>query len=196
MTTLRGMARSAIRSENELWTTLFVLIYEPVFFADVSNAWPAPLLGRPADLGTPDFLARRQSHLRAHHAVLDAHGPGPALAEAWRKRFGQRISGVHWHRWDLSELVEVVESLGLDALQAVLLPFLERWRNAARGLPDLVVLPGSPTTVGGEELHAGLTFVEVKGPGDTMRDAQRWWLDHLRGAGIAAEVWRVKPAQG
>ena len=184
MTSLRGMARSAIRSENELWTTLFVLIYEPVFFADVSNAWPAPLLGRPADLGTSDFLARRQPHLSAHLAFLDAHGPGAALTEAWHKRYGQRISGVHWHRWELSELVEVVESLGLDALRAVLLPFLKSWRKAARGLPDLLVLPGPPSSVGGEDLHGGLTFVEVKGPGDSIRDAQRWWLDRLRGAGM------------
>ena len=193
---LKAMGRAAIRSENELWTTLFVLIYEPVFFADIDNAWPAPLLSRPADLGTPSFISRRKSQLTAHHALLEAQGAGPVLTEAWNKRYGQRISGVYWRRWQLRELVEVVESLGVEALRAVLFPFLKTWRQAAKGLPDLVILPGPTTTVGGEPVSAGLTFVEIKGPGDTIRDAQRWWLGRLRGAGIAAEVWRVEPAQG
>ena len=39
-----------------------------------------------------------------------------------------------------------------------------------------------------------LVFVEVKGPGDSIRDAQRWWAGRLRRCGIVSEVWRVKPA--
>ena len=188
--------RKTIRSENDLWTTLFVLLYEPVFFADIPGSWPAPFLARPTDLGLPSFVERRRNQIDFRHKEFETKEPGTLLTQAWNARFGQRISGVHWNRWHLNDLVNIVNTLGVVALRAVLEPFLHQWRRAARGLPDLVLLPGQSQPIGGTELSCDLTFVEVKGPGDSIRDAQRWWLAVLRDAGIRAEVWRVNPAQG
>jgi hypothetical protein len=37
-------------------------------------------------------------------------------------------------------------------------------------------------------------LAEVKGPGDTLRDAQAVWLDLLLQAGAPAELWTVERA--
>ena len=195
-TWLGGHGRKAYRSENELWTTLFVLAYEPVFFADVGGAWPAPLLTRPADLGTRAFVERRREHINVRHAEIHLLGAGAVVRKAWNERFGERISGVHWNRWTVDDLVCIADAIGTDALLELLSPFLYRWREAARGLPDLVLPPGVPLDIGGREVSPELVFVEVKGPGDSIRDAQRWWTGTLRGCGIRTEVWRVQPTQG
>jgi|GEM_PF-2152512 len=192
-----GMSgRDAFRSENALWTTLFALTYEPVLFADVSGAWPAPMLTKPADLGTDSFAARRQDLIEEQNAEMLKRGPGVLVTEGWTSRFGQRISGVYWHRWSVDDLAEIAEAIGPTALQAVLDPFLRGWRSAAKGLPDVVLPPGPAVEIDGEQLSEGLLFVEIKGPGDSIRDEQRWWLKTLRSCGIRSEVWRIQPTHG
>jgi hypothetical protein len=48
------------------------------------------------------------------------------------------------------------------------------------GLPDLVVFDAE-----------GLSLVEVKGPGDTLRLAQRLWHDHLLKGGVRVKLAKI-----
>ena len=63
------------------------------------------------------------------------------------------------------------------------------------GLPDLVVCPGPAVRLPDafpSQLPEGLLLAEVKGPGDTLRDAQVVWIDHLLARGATVEVWKVE----
>lgn len=94
---------------------------------------------------------------------------------------------------DVATAASLVEGLGGDGVTAVLEPLLVfGWAEAA-GLPDWVVLAGDAVQVDARpsRLDGAARFVEVKGPGDSLSDAQRVWLDRLLGAGLAAEVWHV-----
>ena len=78
---------------------------------------------------------------------------------------------------------------------AVMEAFLDHGGYAFSGLPDLVVLPGPDITVDGlfpARLGPELHLVEVKGPGDSVRDEQAIWFDRLVDAGVSVELWRVQ----
>ena len=67
---------------------------------------------------------------------------------------------------------------------------------ARNGLPDLLVLPGSPGRLEDcfpGRLPATVLFIEVKSPNDQLRDGQMVWLDRLLRWGAKAEVWDVEP---
>ena len=80
------------------------------------------------------------------------------------------------------------------ALVAILERLLHEGWQAARGLPDLILLPGPPIVLESfpRRLGSELCLVELKSPKDTLSDAQRFWLHTLIKEGSRAEVWRVE----
>ena len=193
---LQGVGRDAFHGENTFWTSLFALLYEPVFFAPVAGMWPAPLMTKPMDLGYPQFAAARAREIEFHHETLAKVGIRTWLEDAWRRRYGQRIAGVDWRTFTVDQLTSVAEDIGLEKVKAVLRPFLTNWRDASRGLPDIVVCGGSAVEVARAPLTERPMLIEVKGPTDTLRDAQRWWIGYLKAAGIDVEVWRIEASGG
>ena len=188
--------RTAIHGENILWTTLFGLLYHTALFAPVDGMLPSPHLSRPMDLGTPEFGIRR-SHIIAKINALILDGQACTLVEtAWHDRLGQHIAGVSWSKWSLYLLVAVVKSFSAGGLLAIMKPFIQSWNSAQRGLPDLVVLPGPAVRDGNFQIGSHTVMAELKGPGDTTRDHQVWWLQTLRTAGISAQLWRVSQGGG
>ena len=113
---------------------------------------------------------------------------GPPVWFADQRRFGCWVPLA-----DRSALADGLGPSGLAGLLEVLLD--DGWR-ATRGFPDLAVLPGEPVKLAGafpSRVGEGLVLMEVKGPGDTLSDDQRVWLDRLVGLGIPCEVVRVAP---
>lgn len=192
---LGAHGRTAVHAENGLWTTLFALAFHEAYFLPVPGALPSRWLSGPLDLGSPGFRDRRAPTLDRLLAALRA-GEGPtriAAADArWR---GTRLAGA---RWEIAPevLVAVADGLGGPALADVLEVLLQRGWRAARGLPDLAILPGDPVVLPHAvpaRLGPGLLLAEVKGPGDTVRDAQALWFHRLRSAGAPIALWEVRP---
>jgi hypothetical protein len=191
---VRALApRRALHGENALWTTLFGLTLEELLWLPVPGMLPARYLSGPLDLGTPAFAEQRRAAFEA--ALEDVRGGGaPArIAAAWEARHGARVRGVAWELTDLATLQDAARGLGAAVLERVLRRLGEEGWGAARGLPDLLVLPGPPTRLDGvpATVGPGALLAEIKGPGDTLRDAQKVWLDQLRDAGAAVEIWSV-----
>lgn len=187
--------RAAIWGENTLWTTLFGLLFADLYGLPVPGMLPTRLLAGPLDLGTPAFAARRAGPVRARLEALGA-GEGAALLARHHTRYaGCALAGVRWELAPLPQLVDVVEGLGPRALCAAVQLLLDQGWAAARGLPDLVVLPGPAVRLPGglpAQLPEALLLAEVKGPSDSLRDEQRVWHDQLLAAGVRVELWRVK----
>lgn len=189
--------RVALHGENDLWTTLFGLLFREALFAPVPGMLPTPLLAAPLDLGTPGFYTRRAALLEQILAALGAgEGPGRLEAELARSA-GLAIRGVRWDLFSPETLLGLAGALPGPALAATMRFFAEDWAGAVGGLPDLCLLPGPAVPLPGAEpaaLPEGLLFVEVKGPTDALRDAQRIWHDRLLSAGVPVEIWWVEAA--
>ncbi|TVQ92199.1 MAG: hypothetical protein EA397_07515 [Deltaproteobacteria bacterium] len=194
---LLAHGRRALRCEGGLVRTLFALLFAEAMFAPIPGALPVPRLSGPLDLGGPRFSCRRPRWI---FEVLDEIAAGRApcrLAEACERYAGVRLAGVSMALEPADSLVEVAQALGPEGLRALLLPLLREGLRAAAGLPDLLVLPGPRARLEGafpSTLRPELCLVEVKGPGDSLRDAQRIWIDRLLRAGLSVEVWRVRPS--
>ena len=77
-----------------------------------------------------------------------------------------------------------MEALGGCVVAAICQTLALDYAGTCHGAPDLLLLsPGPP---------ARARFVEVKGPGDSLRDAQLAWIDVLVRAGAEVEVAHVR----
>ncbi|MBN2797673.1 MAG: VRR-NUC domain-containing protein [Deltaproteobacteria bacterium] len=194
----RGGAQ-VLRGEGPLWTTLFALLFAEAYLLPIPGMLPVPRLSGPLDLGRPSFWERRRDAIAE---ILDAvdRGAGPSrVAEAEVRWRGVRLGGAQWSRLPAGVAAQVVEALGPSGVRAVMVPLLREGWRAAAGLPDLVVLCPRPTSLSEafpSRLGAGLHLIEVKGPGDSLRDGQRVWLDRLVRAGLSVELWAVRRGQG
>ena len=177
----------AFHVEGALWSTLFGLLYHDALFEPVHGMLPSPHLRAPLDLGTPEFRQRRASAVALVESDIRRGLAGKRLSIAWDQRYGQDIVGVHWRLMTKADLVRVADGLPSGALTSIMKTFSVDWWNAQRGWPDLVVLSRGNTAV---------RLVEVKGPSDSLRDAQRWWLAKLEQMGISNEVWSVVSIAG
>lgn len=188
--TLAALDRHALHAEGSLWATLFALIFAEAYFLPVPGALPVRFLSGPLDLGTPAF--RR----RPVHEILDAvrRGEAPGRIRAADARWrGVRLAGANWDLTDVETLAQIADGIGGPALADVLDRLVDDG-SATRGMPDLVVLPGPPVRIAGahpSRLPEGLLLAEVKGPGDTVRDAQRIWFDRLLRCGVEVELWEI-----
>lgn len=193
---VRALGREVHHGENELWSSLFGVLFRSVLFLPVPGMLPTPLLTGPLDLGTPGFYARRRDAIEALLAALAA-GEGPDRVRAESDSFGLAISGVRWDRFNIELLAAVAKGVGPRALAALMRVFAEDWRGSHRGLPDLVILPGPEASLPDAlpaSLSPELVLAEVKGPTDSLRDSQRVWFDRLLALGLRVELWWVERA--
>lgn len=192
---LAGLGRSTLRAEGGLLRTLFILLFREAVLASVPGQLPIAHLPGPLDLGRPAFAARRAGLVfRALDAIAAGQAPERIRASCDALQ-GVRIAGVSRDLTDPEPWVAAAESLGPKGLRTVLGPLLVHGFRAARGLPDLLLLRGPEVSLPGahpKRVGAGALWIEVKGPGDTLSDHQRVWLDRLQRAGVPAEVWRVR----
>ena len=190
--------RLACLAENALWTTLFALLFLDLYWLPVPDMLPTPWLDGPMDLGTPAFANNRRAAVQERLAALQA-GQGLALMQLHRERWrGQRVRGLSWQGWSDEVLDQVVQGVGSPGLCAIVERLLELGWSAARGLPDLALLPGEPLRLPGSVpagVGPGFLLVEVKGPGDSLRDDQQAWHDALARAQVPVEVWWVRPSE-
>jgi hypothetical protein len=193
---LEAHGRRVLRGEAPVFRTLVALLLSDALLLPVAGQLPVSHLRGPLDAWTPAFAARRPVAVwELWDAVVAGQGPG-WVADAGEAYLGVQLTGVR-AGIDVDDLVTLAEGLGPAGLLALLEPVLAWGRRAFGGLPDLVVLPGDEVRVDGAwpgRLGAGLHLVEVKGPGDSLREGQRVWLDRFTRAGVAAEVWQVTPA--
>lgn len=193
---LAGEGRRALHAEGGLWTTLYGLLLASAYFLPVPGMLPTRFLSGPLDVGTPGFAPRRREAVsRLQERIRGGEAP-EIIATAWARHQGQALAGVSWERAGLEDLQSLVQGLGPEGLSAVLEVLLDQGWRASRGLPDLVLLPGEGvrlTELLPSRLPEGPVLVEVKGPGDQLRDEQIVWMDRLVRAGVSVELWWVRP---
>ena len=173
-------------TENTLWNALFGLAFWDELFAPVPGAFQHRLQSAPADLGSPEFHARRSSAIAARLERLAAPGALlrelPALAE--RKR-GIANAFVNWRGLSAECLEAALACLPPAAILAVLRTMAPNPTAFRSGFPDLFLY---------RRATCQSALWEVKGPGDALRPEQERWLSLFHGEGLDARVVWVKYA--
>jgi hypothetical protein len=183
---LEDAGRVARHAENWLWSSLYALVFRDLYFLPVPGMLPTARRDGPLDVGTPGFYTRRRAAVDARLAAVAAEGCG-AFARSWA---GERLAGLSGG----ADVVGLADAIPGPTAAAVLGRLAREGWAAARGLPDLYVLPGAPARVDGAlpvRLDERDLFAEVKGPTDAMRDEQRVWHHILLTEGIVVELWEV-----
>ena len=184
---------SVVGGENSVWRTLFGLLFFDLLWLPVPGMLPVEGLDAPLDYGTRHFASARAGLLAARLKDL-SDGHGEAVMRAGLCHRGCSIRGVNW-RFSDAELLAMVQALPGSLLGSVLERMAWEGQGSWSGLPDLLVLDGTGRSIEGAfpaRLPEGPLFVEVKGPGDSLRDGQRIWIDRLLALGARVEVWRVE----
>ena len=168
------------------WTSLYALVFRDLYFLPVPGMLPTARRDGPLDVGTPGFYARRREAIAVRLADLAERGPS-TYVKGWS---GERLAGL----WSADAVRSVCARIPGPTAAAILTRLVKEGWAAARGLPDLYVLPGAevrlPDSVP-SRIASGDLLAEVKGPGDTLRDEQRVWHHHLLESGILVELWGV-----
>ncbi len=183
---VEASGRRCVHAENWFWSSCFALVFRELYWLPVPGRLPTARRPGPLDLGTPAFYAARQDAAEAALERLRVGGLAP-----FAKSYGGEILAGLVHR-ELA--VELGVQLPGDLLASVLSELLRRGFDAARGLPDLLVLGGKAASVPlafPSTLPERAFLAEVKGPGDTLRDGQRTWIDKLVNGEIHVELWEV-----
>ncbi|GAA5917683.1 hypothetical protein JCM6882_008324 [Rhodosporidiobolus microsporus] len=166
-------------SENGVLTMIFALTFWDIIFAPIDGVFKTPYQSAPLDLATDAFAVVCRPQITARLSDIAAGKGGELLGAVDDRERPLRTSavGTNWERFAKEDLLEIVESLGGPALAAILTVFAEEYGHQTGGIPDLCLWNPSARRV---------LFAEVKGPGDTLSETQKVWLNVLLAASAAS----------
>ncbi|WVQ97668.1 hypothetical protein IAU59_004782 [Kwoniella sp. CBS 9459] len=172
-------------SESSILTTLFTLMMWPILFSPLPGAFETPYQTAPLDLGEDTFAPSRQEAIEHRLEAMSKTSTALSMLKEVDERERQRGTwavGVNWD-YGSTDLEEILECLGGRAVAGVCRMLAEEYRHRCSGVPDLIVW---------DYANKDVRFVEVKGPGDSLSETQKVWIDVLLSSGIQVEVCRVK----
>ncbi|KDQ61078.1 hypothetical protein JAAARDRAFT_571662 [Jaapia argillacea MUCL 33604] len=171
-------------SEGSIVRTIFGLLFWDIIFADVPGAFETPYQTAPLDIAEDSFYLARQDLIERRLADIKA-GEARQILEAADDKYRATQTwcvGVRWDLFEKQDLAEIVECLGGRSLEVICRLMCEDYSGRSGGVPDLLVW-----NVHSQECK----FVEVKGPGDTLQENQKIWINELLRSGTSVEVCHI-----
>lgn len=171
--------RSVWYVENALFTSVFGLLFWPVIFAPINGAFFHPFQRGPADLFRPGFVSSRAMLIDSALSSLKNNEYRERIWTVWRDKQGIQSPLVVWKL-----LTEPLLTLALNCIPAhhwhvIFERILMDLSTHTSGLPDLIAFYPKTKTY---------ELIEVKGPGDSLQDNQRQWLQFFSQHKIPASV--------
>ena len=178
----------ALRTENELWCSVFGLVFWPILFA------PEFAIGTEFDW--------RPYHVRHNNLYTSATDQVEQMLTQCETRaglkqhlirqatihYGQRSGIFRWHKQLLQRLLLFVDHVDVSALISVLRMMAQDYSAYSDGFPDLLVITDD-----------GVHFEEIKAQGDSVRKNQLLTITMLTNAGIKVGIttvdWGIDPMQ-
>jgi hypothetical protein len=168
--------------ENSLICSLFGLLCWEAIFQPVRGAFFHQFQSAPADLGSPDFEARRRPIVERCLAQLDEGTYRAHITKTFVEKFGTQCPFVHWQALT-GELLELaLTCIRADHIKLYCKRLLLGLRQNCTGLPDLIQF---------DLKQHSYKMIEVKGPGDRLQDNQMRWLDYCCEHKLPMEVCQV-----
>ena len=178
----RAGGNRALHLENRLPGMLFMLTCWDIVFSPLPGAFVQPFQAGPTDLYTEDFWARRREAIEAR---LEAVRCGVYGVEDCLGVLERELGTVNpfWGWQGAGVVPHILRSIPRGVRAGICELVAREPRRARVGFPDLTIANGAPSC---------LAFIEVKGPGDQLRESQRRWLEDLQALGVRAEVLEVR----
>lgn len=148
------------------------------------RAFETPLQTAPLDFAEDSFYHARRDAIETRLKELE-DGRGEEIVNRVEAEHRERKTwciGVDWELVEGGEIVEIVPCLGGTALSVICRLFCEDYAGRRSGGPDLFMWNADT---------GKCKFVKVKGPGDTLQENQKLWIDVLLRAGVAMELRSV-----
>ncbi|KAI1794637.1 VRR-NUC domain-containing protein [Ganoderma leucocontextum] len=168
--------------EGRIVTTLFGLLFWDVIFAPIPGAFETSFQSAPLDIVEDTFYYSRQELIDARLEGIRDGKAAEILEQTYDANTNVMCVGVRWDLFQKEDLLGIVRCMDTDVLVAICRLMCEDYGARAAGVPDLIVW---------HEDEGYAKFVEVKGPGDTLQENQKVWIDVLLQAGMPVEVCHV-----
>ncbi|KAH9060002.1 VRR-NUC domain-containing protein [Lactarius vividus] len=170
--------------EGRIVTTLFGLLFWDIIFAPIPGAFETPYQTAPLDMFEDTFYLSREEIIEAR---LDEIGEGKARTiiedkDNEHRERGTWCLGVRWDLFPKQDLLEIAECFSGEGLACLCRVLCEDYAQRGSGVPDLFLWNFS---------EKDCKFVEVKGPGDKLRENQKLWIDVMQRAEVTVEVCHV-----
>ena len=173
-----------VHCENSLVRSLTGLLYWPVIFADVEDAFTNPFQSAPHDLFSEDFCQRRRVLLSKHERGLsDDSELVKFLTLTFEAKNGTANRLVNWTLLQTVPLEQWLEALPVRVIRALCQFLIRNLGDYRSGFPDLFICYGPDD----------FEFVEVKGPNDQLQPQQRAWFRVFEELKLPARVLKLKP---
>ncbi|RPD66429.1 hypothetical protein L226DRAFT_479073 [Lentinus tigrinus ALCF2SS1-7] len=169
-------------SEGRIVTTLFGLLFWEIIFAPIPGAFETKYQSAPLDLAEDTFYYSRQDLIEARLEEIEQGQAAEIVEREHIKNKDVLCIGVRWDLFSREDLVTIAKCLHPSALVAICRLMCEDYASRTSGVPDLIVW---------NEEGQWARFVEVKGPGDTLQENQKVWINVLLLAGMRVDVCHV-----
>lgn len=169
--------------ENALVNSLFGLLCWPAIFAPLPGAFFHPFQSAPADLGAPDFVARRAALFADCLAALDDGSYRQVIAQRFADKQGLQSPFVFWGVLSAELLALALDCIPAAHLQLFFTRLLRDVTANRTGFPDLVRFWPQ---------QGRYALVEAKAPGDKLQDNQIRWLQYCAEHGLPVQVCHVQ----
>jgi hypothetical protein len=166
-------------SRASAWCGILGLaLWEPLFCAQ-PGAFIHPFQDAPTDVGHPHFYLQRKELIDSALQGVVKHPDSILCTFDAKQNIANRF--VNWRFLTREMVALAVTTIPASVLVAILSRMARNPFRYTSGFPDLfVVLDGKPE------------FWEVKGPGDSVRPEQDFWIREMRVLGLEAKVAWVK----
>ncbi|KAI9571252.1 VRR-NUC domain-containing protein [Boletus coccyginus] len=173
-----------VHCETRVIAMLFGLLFWDVIFESIPGAFETPYQTAPLDIAEDSFYHARKDLMEKRLAAIEAGKSADLIrnVDAEHRTSETWCVGVQWDLFSSEDLVDIVTCIGGKALSVICRVLCENYTFGTSGGPDLFLWNTEKGTC---------KFVEVKGPGDTLQENQRIWIDILLKAPVAVEICRV-----
>jgi hypothetical protein len=167
-------------AENSLWRALFGLAFWEELFAPIQGAFQHRFQNAPLDLRGGSFYGNRLPLIEEKFTRLEGLGGlSPHLLGVAERKWGVANAFLNWRHLTPSHLSEAFRRIEPKVALGVLSIMVHNPTAFDSGFPDLFLYR--------PESEAWKLW-EVKGPGDTLRPEQEWWLQQFNRLGCLAKV--------
>ncbi|KAJ8679397.1 hypothetical protein QAD02_015184 [Eretmocerus hayati] len=176
-----------LHCEGSLPITLFaVFFWDELYNTFIPGAFVSPYQDAPLDLFTADFFPNRRKLIEDKLKFIRELD-----LESFAEWMCERYSSYENYKSVMSTLLfksseqfkDVVTCLGINGVTGICERLVSNYRLWRSGFPDLIVW---------NVLLSKCKIVEVKGPGDSLSEKQKLWLQYLEQIGISVEVCLVE----
>ncbi|MBE9397532.1 VRR-NUC domain-containing protein [Pontibacterium sp. N1Y112] len=185
ITHYRALGYDGIWCENELFNTLFGLLFWQQIFAPLEGAFSHPYQQAPLDFNSPAFSQRRhrlfQNRLQQLHKVNLLE----EIAGQYSEHLGIANPFINWKRCDPAHISLLCQRIPQHKLLMIMEKICFDPQAYRSGFPDLFLWHSASDDY---------LLVEVKGPGDQLQNSQKRWLRLFDSFGIQYQIsWVTRP---